>query len=201
MSRRARQLGFKLRYKGHRGPKERAGRPKKQDSGVSHLRRPAVTRHVPVHVNWRVEEGIESLRRVPTFRAMAKAFQVGKDRFGFRLVHYSVQSNHLHLIVEADDKQALSRGMQGLAIRLAKAVNRVLQRHGAVFADRFYAHYLRSKREVARAIAYVLGNWFLHAGREVGPWDVDQLSSVAEPGTTVQAQSWLLRFGWMTARP
>ena len=160
-----------------------------------------MTRHIPVHVTWRVEEGIESLRRVPSFRAMARAFQVGKDRFGFRLVHYSVQGNHLHLIVEAEDRTSLSRGMQGLGIRLAKALNRVMQRSGSVFADRFHAHYLRSKREVARAIAYVLGNWFLHAGRENGPWDVDQLSSVAEPGTTVQPQSWLLRFGWVTARP
>jgi hypothetical protein len=116
-------------------------------------------------------------------------------------VHYSVQGNHLHLIVEADDKLALSRGLQGLGIRLACAVNRVLQRAGHVFSDRYHAHYLRGPREAASAIAYVLGNWFRHAGRAMGLYDVDQLSSPAEPGTTVEPRSWLLRVGWLKAVP
>jgi REP element-mobilizing transposase RayT len=152
-------------------------------------------------VNWRVEKGIESLRRVTTFRALAKAFEGGKDRFGFRLVHYSVQGNHLHLIVEAEDAKSLSRGMQGLGIRLACAVNRVQQREGSVFSDRYHAHALRSRTEVARAIAYVIGNWFRHAGVEMSLWDVDQLSSEAERGTTVQPRTWLLRVGWIGAPP
>jgi hypothetical protein len=148
-----------------------------------------------------VKEDVPSLRRVQSFRALARAFKKGSDRFGFRLVHYSVQGNHLHLITEADDRRALSQGLQGLGIRLAKAVNRVLEREGSVFSDRYFAHYLKGPREAANAIAYVLGNWFRHAGREMGLYDMDQLSSPAEPGTTVQPRSWLLRFGWTTARP
>src|SRR5262249_6704193 len=130
-----------------------------------------------------------------------KAFRDGKNRFGFRLVHYSVQGNHLHLIVEADDKVALSRGMQGLGIRLACAVNKVQQRDGSVFSDRYHAHYLRSRIETARAISYVLRNWFRHAGIEMTIRDVDQLSSAAEPGTTVLPRTWLLRVGWVNAPP
>jgi hypothetical protein len=132
---------------------------------------------------------------------MAKAFKKGNDRFGFRLVHYSVQGNHLHLITEADDRTALSRGLQGLGIRLARAVNRIHERRGTVFSDRYFAHYLRGPRETANAIAYVVGNWFRHAGRVMGLYDVDQLSSAAEPGTTAQPRSWLLRFGWLVAPP
>ena len=200
-SKRPRQLGFELHYKGRGGFRPGAGRPKKEHPGVSHLRRPGLAARHPVHVNWKVRAGLESLRRVATFRAIAAAFREGKDRFGFRLVHYSVQGNHLHLIVEAEDSGALSRGLQGLGVRLARAVNRVLSRSGKVFSDRYYAHQLRGPRETARAIAYVLGNWFRHAGRVMGRDDIDRLSSVAEPGTTVMPRTWLLREGWVAAPP
>jgi hypothetical protein len=103
--------------------------------------------------------------------------------------------------VEAEDKKSLSRGLQGLGIRLACAVNRVLKRSGSVFADRYNAHYLRGPTETANAIAYVIGNFFRHAGRAMGLYDLDWLSSPAEPGTTAQPQSWLLRVGWTRAVP
>ena len=79
-------------------------------------------------------------------------------RDDFRVTHYSVQGNHLHLIVEADDKEALSRGMQGLTIRIARAINRLAKRSGRVFADRFWSRVLATPCEVRHAIAYVLGN-------------------------------------------
>jgi hypothetical protein len=75
---------------------------------------------------------------------------------------YSVQRNHIHLIVEADDTVALSRGMQGLVARLAKAVNRAASRSGAVFSDHYHAHELRKPTEVRNALVYVLNNWKKH---------------------------------------
>src|SRR5262249_22714935 len=72
--------------------------------------------------------------------------------------HFSVQSDHIHLLVEADEPAALVRGMQGLAIRVAKSVNRALKRCGAVWADRFHARTLRTPREVRNALVYVLNN-------------------------------------------
>ena len=74
---------------------------------------------------------------------LARAFWGGADRFGFKLVHYSVQGNHLHLLVEARDERALSRGMNGLGVRVARGLNRVMRRHGRVLADRYHAHILR----------------------------------------------------------
>jgi len=80
-----------------------------------------------------------------------------------------VQGNHLHFLVEAEDARALSRGMQGLTVRMAKALNRVMQRRGAVFADRFHAHLLRTPTEVKHALSYVLGNHAVHAERAGRP--------------------------------
>ena len=80
----------------------------------------------------------------------------------FRVLHYSVQSNHVHLMVEARDKVRLSSGMRGLAIRIALAVNGVLQRRGKVWTDRYHARALRTPREVRHGIVYVLANWKKH---------------------------------------
>ncbi|MEL7305169.1 MAG: transposase, partial [Myxococcota bacterium] len=74
----------------------------------------------------------------------------------------SVQGNHLHLVVEASNNEALSRGMQGLNIRLAKRVNRLFGRRGRLFSDRYHAHVLRTPREVQNAVRYLLNNGRKH---------------------------------------
>ena len=111
-----------------------------------------------MQVTVRVGAGLPSLRHRRLRSTVFRAFEAGAERFGFRLVHFSVQSNHLHLVVEANDRRALTRGMQGLAIRVAKAINRRLARRGRVFADRYHARALRSPREVRHALRYVLLN-------------------------------------------
>jgi putative transposase len=189
------QLAFDLRYKGRGGPRKGAGRPKNHPSKVPHLRRPSLSRHHPVHVTLRLVPGLDSLRSRKCYRVVLPALTAARERANFRVVHLSVQGNHLHLIVEADDRSALSRGIQGLAIRVAKALNAALGRGGKVFAERFHMHVLRSVREVNNAVDYVLANWFRHAGREVGLYDLDRLSSAADRSLVARPQTWLLRVG------
>jgi hypothetical protein len=93
-----------------------------------------------------------------------------------RLCEFSIQGNHAHFIVEAADERSLARGLQGLAIRLAKALNREFARHGKVFAERYHAHILRTPAEVKRAIQYVHRNWHKHVPSEDPRW-VDPRSS------------------------
>lgn len=151
-----RQLAFQFRTWG--GARKGAGRPPKGEAaGVSHLRRPALSRRHPVHVTLRIGAGVPSLRRA-LFGKVRGALAEGQERFGFRLVHFSVQSNHVHLIAEAADRRSLSRGMQGLSIRVARAVNRELARSGRVFADRYHARTLTTPRAAYFALRYVLLN-------------------------------------------
>jgi REP element-mobilizing transposase RayT len=155
-----------------------------------------------VHVTLRIAKGIPSLRRFAVRRELERAFRAGRDRFGFRLVHYSIQGNHLHLIAEAEDAAALSRGMQGLAIRCARALNRALRRSGKVFVDRFHQHILATRREVARALRYVMEN-----ARHHGEWAPrDPYSSerwlwreASEEAPVTRPRTWLLRIGWRGA--
>ena len=137
---------------------------------------------------------------------LERAFSAGSERFGFRLVHYSIQTTHLHLIVEARDSRALSRGMQGLLVRAARALNRAWGRKGSVFADRYHARALSSPLEVRRALVYVLQNARHHglrvAGVDVyssGPWFdgwTRWAFATARAFPCALAKSWLLRLGW-----
>jgi hypothetical protein len=125
------------------------------------------------------------------------------------VIQFSVQRDHVHLIVEAEHKDALSRGMRGLATRTARAVNRTLDRRGQVWADRFHSRPLCTPREVRNALVYVLMNFKKHRpGDESsrvdrwssGPWfdGFRRNAFPAEPEGSVVARprTWLARVGW-----
>ena len=157
----------------------------------------------------KVRSGITSLRGRRAFDRVLRSLRRVRVEFGARVTQYSVQRDHVHLIVEASDKLSLSRGMQGLAVRLARGVNRAMNRKGAVFADRFHDRVLRSPRQVRNALAYVLCNARKH---DLAPsrngWLDPHSSAAAFDGwasTTARAiasdavsppSTWLLRVGW-----
>ena len=150
-------------------------RESRRRSSVPHSARPEV-RGV-CHVVLRVRRGLPWLRTPRTYRVLERAFRTGKEKQGFALVQFSVQRDHLHLLVETDGKRPLARGMQGLTIRIAKALNRFWRgRLGSVFAERYFARAVSTAREVKRALAYVLNN-----ARKHGVWssttDPDPFSS------------------------
>jgi hypothetical protein len=129
---------------------------------VAHLPRVRVTRHVPLHVTLRFVRGLPNLRGKAPFRVLRETLAAPR-RGDVRVVQYSVQSNHVHFVVEASSTRGLTRGMQALSIRLAKALNRLFERSGRVFEDRFHARALRTPLEVRRALGYVLNNFRRHA--------------------------------------
>lgn len=198
---RARQLSFEIRT--HGGRRAGAGRkPAGERPGVAHRPRPAHDPRCPVHVTLRAGALPASLRGGRVFGAIREALRrVSGDGLG--VVEFSVQSNHLHLLVESASAAGLRSGLHGLTIRLARAINRALGRRGQVFTDRYHARMLRSPREVRLALVYVLQNWRKHGGRGGG---VDPCSSSASfdgwrgractAAPVVRARTWLLRWGW-----
>jgi putative transposase len=199
-----RQTQFAFPKRG--GNRHGAGRPRLHPApgligpGVPHLKRSPFFSARVVHVTQRVRPGVGYLRRQSAASVLQQAFRDAAMRLGTRIVHYSIQGNHLHLIVEAEDAQALSRGIQGLAIRIARRLNARLGRRGAVFADRFHSRVLESRREVANAVRYVLGN-YRHHGREHLPSRfVDPLATSSDSPLTAP-KLWLLRVGWRMEPP
>jgi putative transposase len=157
------QRAFKWKTWG--GKRKGAGRkPSGKKAGVAHVERAVLAPRFPVHATWRMSEGVWNLRTRRCFGALRRAMYAGAVRFGFRLVHYSVMGNHVHLIVEAPDRRVLARAMKGLGVRIARALNRVMKRSGRVVGDRYHAHILRTPSEVKRARNYLLTNARHHYG-------------------------------------
>ena len=195
-----------LEFRTWGGARKGAGRKRSSPrSRVPHAARPVHDARAPLHVTLRLRKGLPSLRRNVIRAQVLGALGDGRERFGFRLNQFSLQSNHLHLIVEAQDRRALSRGMKGIAVRIARTLNQVWERRGSVFSDRFHARALRTPREVRSALVYVLQNARHHGLRLMG---VDPYSSgpwfdgwrqgivLADDGPGTRARTWLLREGW-----
>jgi REP element-mobilizing transposase RayT len=149
---------------------------------------------------------LPSLRNEAEREVIELAFSRGSDRFGFRLVEYSIQPSHLHLVVEAKDRRSLWRGMQGLLVRVARALNKLWGRKGRVFADRYRARSLQTAYGVRTALLHVLHN-ARHHGRDLvgvdpyssGPWFdgwTETVARAARPSPCVSARTWLLLIGW-----
>lgn len=188
------------------GRRDGAGRkPAPGRRRLTHRRRAPHDPRCPVHVTLRASPDLPSLRQARLFAAVRAAFS-RTSRKGFRLVQFSVQRDHVHLILEGDGLTALRRGIQGLTIRVAKAINRLLGRRGKVWDDRYHARELTTPREVRHALVYVLQNWRKHSAASVG---VDPCSSAAWFGgwrrsitraagrpPVAAPRTWLASFGW-----
>src|SRR5690242_1508676 len=121
------QLGLALKKKTWGGAREGAGRPRLAPGRRSpaHIARPGLKRRFPLHVTVRMAPWVQTLRRKKALRVIERAFWKAQGRFAMRLVHFAVEENHLHLIVETTDKNALRRAITGLNVRIAKGLNKV----------------------------------------------------------------------------
>jgi len=128
-----------------------AGRkPKGERALEPHAPRAPLDPRWPVHVLLRIESRLPSLRGRAR-SALEQALAAGRERDGFRLVRHVLQRDHVHLLVEANDGVALEAGVKGLAVRIARALNRAWRRSGRVFADRYHARSVPRRRGAARA--------------------------------------------------
>jgi putative transposase len=199
------------------GRRAGAGRPKKAAKDrtfVPHHPRPIHKKRHPTHVTLRARAGLPNFRsqRVQTMLRGILEQQLRRRRYRdhFQVVHYSIQSNHLHLIVEATDTPTLRAGVSGLVIAFAKRLNKeILERlTGKVWRDRYHSRELTTPSEVRRALVYVLQNVRKHGFELLGPF-IDPLTTAKSfPGWTTPLdpepdpfpprtpRTWLLGEGW-----
>jgi REP element-mobilizing transposase RayT len=103
-------------------------------------------------------DGLPGLRTQRVMGVFQRALAIAKDRFGCRVLQFSLLGNHVHFMVEAPDEKALGRAMKGLLVRLAKALNKLWGRQGSVFERRFHSAVVSTMRQVHRGLRYVLMN-------------------------------------------
>ncbi len=193
---------------------------KRRNKRVLHRKRSEISRRNPVHVTVKVRSELNSLRTKKRVQVIRRAFVAACAGDGFRIIDWSIQGTHLHLIIEADSTAQLSRGMQGFCVRVARGLNGMVGRKGSVFTERYHMRALDTPTEIRNCRAYVLNNFRRHAaqaGRQVDSGWVDPHSSWAwfdgwrdlsreqarlakqeraGPAPVAKPKSWLLCVGW-----
>ena len=180
---------------------------------MPHLSRPALASRFPVHVTVRIGGDVPRLRNFKRCRVLRAALVRTCTKQGFRICQFSIQQNHIHLVCEARNGEALARGVQGFEVSAARRLNRLSGRRGSVFDDRYHAEILRSPNQVRNALCYVLNNGRKH-GEALGSSAPDPFSSAwyfdgwqdegwrsglappEGPPCVASARTWLLGDGW-----
>ncbi len=190
------------------GARRGAGRKPRGRPSVPHVTRRKIDPRYPVQVTIRATPGLPSLRSPRVFAALRRAIaRASVDRF--RVIHFSIQQDHGHFIVEGDEPRRARGGMHGLAIRLALAVNRALGRKGKVVGDRYHARPLTTPRQMRNSLVYVLLNFRKHLRapacvdpRSSGPhfsgWERPPLADPADSATALPC-TWMAQSGWRRA--
>jgi putative transposase len=190
---------------GRGGWRKGAGRKPGPRPCVQHRRRPLHRRANPVNLTLRARSGLPSLRSPALYRVVSACINASSNE-GFRVIVFSVQGDHVHMVVEADDHARLVSSLRSLSIRTALAVNRKLGRAGRFWGDRYHARDLATPREVRNALLYVLRNRQKHhpgtSSRpdpcSSAPWFdgfVDHTPSTAASPVR-PARTWLAIIGW-----
>lgn len=184
------ELDLRPRTDRRGGKRKNAGRPPKGERpSERHVTRDRFDKLTVVHVTLRLVERYGTLRRRDAFLALRRATRAVLERPDFRIVHASPETDHLHLVVEAENHGGLSRGMQAFQISAAQHLNRVMEKRrkrrvrGQVFADRYNSRLVRSPTQARNVLNYVLNNWRRHRHDDAEAfgnerfWDVDYMSS------------------------
>lgn len=208
------------KIRGWGGKRSRAGRPSRSGQ-VSHGKRPSVTGSTPVHVTWRLKGNSVNLR---CFRVseIFKSSALGAKKFGLRILHYSIQGNHLHIMAEASENSELYRGIRSFVVRFSRGIKGIVSVRGPLFDGRYHLHVLKTPTEVKRALAYILQNFSKHSkliwyldefssapffrqwsallGLKLGPLLKDKEHFLDLPMHLSRPRSWLAREGWLRGR-
>lgn len=208
-------------FRPHGGARKGAGRkPRAERAGLMpHLPRGAHSEHHPAHVTVRAVAGLPSFRSERIHAALVGLFAKASEK-GFALLHYAVQGNHLHFIVEADRATTLARGIQRLLSRAAMVINALLGRSGRLWQDRHHRKPLTCPSQMRSALVYVLFNerkhqqengrfgrgayegmdpftswiWLDGWADEVRP--SEEALQRAGPPVVARPRTWLARTGW-----
>jgi REP element-mobilizing transposase RayT len=143
-----------------------AGRPAlllTQKKQVAHRARPLLPKNTPVHVTIKIRPFLfQTLRKKVYFKKISRAISRARSK-GLRIIHFTVQKDHLHFMIEAENNKQLAKGMQALGISLSKSLKGNIAKHiRSVYKSRYHLHILNTIREIKNTKLYILGNAIKH---------------------------------------
>lgn len=140
---------------------KKAGRPAIHDKGIRHTVRPRIHKTTMLHLTIKVRENKADIKNKRILKLLHHAIKRARLQ-RLKVLHYTLEYNHVHLLVEATNNQILHKGMQAFGITFSKWINRLKLRKGTVYKHRYHFHALRSTRERKNALNYIFTNGVKH---------------------------------------
>jgi REP element-mobilizing transposase RayT len=152
--------------------RKRAGRPAKNDPGIRHRSRMKINKPTSFHLTIKVRENKADIQSKKLLKALHHA--IGRARLkNLKVVHYTLEYNHVHLLVETNDHRILHAGMQALGISFSKAINKLKSYKGSVYKHRYHQRRIGSARELKNVLLYIFNNGRKHkrTTRRIDPFN------------------------------
>lgn len=181
----SKQLPINLFLGQHGGRRPKCGRKRLKSKGVSHRSREQVTGRDLLHINFKYKTYVRSDAFYEVFKRGIK----NSARFDFKILSFSIESNHIHLIAEAGNSDNLTLGMKSLTCTLSKGLNLIKNTNGKTQIERFHLHILKNPQEARNAINYVLFNHEKHTGTQ----KISKFCSLYGMIELPEGRSWLYR--------
>ena len=138
-----------------------AGRPAINDIGIRHIKRPKISRLTTLHLTIKVRSNKADIKSKKILKALHHAIKRARLK-KLRVIHYTLEFNHLHLLIECESHKTLHQGMQAFGISLSKAINRIKKLKGTVYKHRYHLKKLATRRELKNALHYIFNNGKKH---------------------------------------
>ncbi|MGZ3789032.1 MAG: transposase [Bacteriovorax sp.] len=138
-----------------------AGRPAIHDIGIRHSSRPFLKKPSSLHLTVKIKKNRADMKNKSVLGLLKRAIKNAR-RQGLKVIHYSLEYDHVHLLIEADNNYILGKGMQAFGVTLSKAINRMRKLKGGVYKHRYHFRHISSARELKNVMNYIFTNGLKH---------------------------------------
>jgi len=138
-----------------------AGRPARNDPGIRHTKRPHLKRPSSLHLTVKIKKNKAEIKNKSVL-AILKRSILNARKQGLRVIHYSLEYDHVHLLIEADNNLILGKGMQAFGVTFSKAINRLKKLAGEVYKHRYHFRRISSCSELKNVMNYIFNNGLRH---------------------------------------
>jgi REP element-mobilizing transposase RayT len=138
-----------------------AGRPAINDPGIRHRERPILTKPTSLHLTVKILRAKAKLKNKIILSILKRSIMNARKK-GLRVIHYSLEYDHIHLLIEADDNFILGKGMQAFGVTFSKALNRMRKMRGAVYKHRYHFRKIIGARQLKNVLNYLFTNGLKH---------------------------------------
>ncbi len=154
-----------------------AGRPALHDPGIRHTNRPHIKKPASLHLTIKVKKKKAEIKNKSVLKILKRAILNARKQ-GLRVIHFSLEYDHVHLLIEADNNLILGKGMQAFGVTLSKAINRLKKLKGGVYKHRYHFRQISSTRELKIVMNYIFTNGLKHGTAK----------SILNPFNSIQAE-------------